>query len=87
MQRTSSVTSKGQVTIPIEVRRLLKLRPHDKVTFTWDGGTVSLEAERRSVVERTRGMFKSDVPPLSLEDERRLFEEAMAEEAEAYRYR
>ncbi len=28
-----AVTSKGQATVPIEVRRLLGLKPHDRVAF------------------------------------------------------
>jgi antitoxin PrlF len=83
MQRTASVTSKGQVTIPIEVRRLLGLAPQDKVTFRWDDGTVTLHAERLSVTERTKGIIKTDVPPLSPQEEKRLAEEAIAEEAAA----
>ncbi len=87
MQRTTSVTSKGQVTIPIEVRRLLGLAPHDKVTFTWEEGRVSLAAERRSVTERTKGLAKTAMPPLPPGEEKRQFEDGLAEEAEAYRFR
>ena len=41
----ASTTQRNQVTIPAEVRRLLGLKPRDKVAFTVeDGGTVRLTA-------------------------------------------
>ena len=38
----TTVTQRGQVTIPAEVRRLLKLGPRSKVTFEIDGNEVRL---------------------------------------------
>jgi AbrB family looped-hinge helix DNA binding protein len=38
----STVSSKGQVTIPIEIRRSLGLRDGDKVRFVAEKGTVSI---------------------------------------------
>lgn len=37
----SSVSEKGQVTIPLEIRRALDLKPRDKVAFTLEDGEVS----------------------------------------------
>jgi AbrB family looped-hinge helix DNA binding protein len=37
-----TVTTKGQVTIPAEVRRLLGVKPHDKVIFQIAEGRVEL---------------------------------------------
>lgn len=42
----STVTQKGQVTIPAEVRARLGLRPKDKVRFEVEGDTVRLRASR-----------------------------------------
>lgn len=39
---TTTVTQRGQVTIPAEVRRVLGVRPRDKVSFTIEGGQVCL---------------------------------------------
>jgi AbrB family looped-hinge helix DNA binding protein len=36
MQKQAKITSKGQVTVPIEVRRILGVRPGDKVVFESD---------------------------------------------------
>ena len=42
---TATTTQRNQVTIPAEVRRLLHLKPRDKVTFTIDdSGEVHLQA-------------------------------------------
>ncbi|WP_435548307.1 AbrB/MazE/SpoVT family DNA-binding domain-containing protein [Desulfobacterium sp. N47] len=38
----STVTSKGQVTIPKEIRNILNIRPNDKVDFTQEGDRVVL---------------------------------------------
>jgi antitoxin PrlF len=43
----STVTSKGQVTIPVEVRRFLGLKHGDKLTFILDGeGRVELKVPK-----------------------------------------
>lgn len=39
---SASVTERGQVTIPSEVRKLLGLKPHDKVVFSLVDGEVVL---------------------------------------------
>ena len=38
----SSVSPKGQVTIPVEIRRLLGVKPKDKVAFKVTDGKVEL---------------------------------------------
>jgi AbrB family looped-hinge helix DNA binding protein len=42
----ATVTSRGRVTIPVEVRRHLGLEPGDQVAFTIDGGIVRLQPPR-----------------------------------------
>lgn len=55
------VTSKGQVTIPLEIRELLKIRGGSEVDFLAEGNTVRIvparaEAGRgRRLVARMRG--------------------------------
>lgn len=41
--RYSAVTSKGQTTIPAEIRRALNINPGDRVSFSIDNGRVVLE--------------------------------------------
>lgn len=75
-----SVTGKGQVTIPVEVRKLLGVHPHDKVAFIVYEDQVQLQ-RRGSVVSRTAGMLKSAGTPLSAAGLREAGEEAIAHEA------
>ena len=42
-----SVTSKGQVTIPVKVRRALGIEPGTKVSFTAENGVAHIVVERQ----------------------------------------
>lgn len=77
---TSVLTRKGQVTVPLEVRRKLGLERGDRVAFIVDDDDVRIAA-RGSVVERTAGAFKSKRPPFSAEQLRSEAEQAMADAA------
>lgn len=57
---TSTVTSKGQVTIPVQIRRLLGLEPKTKVAFLQKKDGVHIAAPRY-----TLNTIKGAVPPLS----------------------
>ena len=64
-QITTTTTQRNQVTIPVEVRRLLGLRPRDKVAFTIeDGGTVRLAAASFSL-ESAYGSVRPSTRPRS----------------------
>lgn len=41
-QSISSISQKGQITIPVEIRRRLKVKPKDKVAFNMDGNEVKI---------------------------------------------
>ena len=43
---TSTITSKGQTTVPKEVRDALDIGPGDKITWEVNGGSVSITTER-----------------------------------------
>jgi len=77
---SSTITAKGQVTIPIAVRKLLGVAPHDRIAFVVDGGTVQLK-RKSSAVARTAGVFKSAEPPLTAKELREAAADAIAEEA------
>lgn len=54
----ATITSKGQVTIPAEIRRSLGLSTQDRLSFTpMPDGTVVLRAKTRSIKD-LRGMLK-----------------------------
>ncbi len=48
-QISTTMTQRGQVTIPAEVRRKFRLKPGDKVVFTVDDDHVTVEPERFSL--------------------------------------
>jgi len=81
-ERLSTVTRKGQITIPAEFRKALGLKEGDKVALSLEAGEVKL-SRTGSVVEATAGALRSDVPPLSPEEERRAAEQAIAEDVVA----
>lgn len=52
----STITGKGQVTIPAEIRRRLGVKMHDKIVFVIDPeGTVRITAPRYTDVASIRG--------------------------------
>ena len=55
---TSTVTVKGQVTIPVEIRRLLNLQAGDQVVFIIDDGRIALERRERHI-EAAFGLLKA----------------------------
>ena len=76
----STVTTKGQVTIPVEIRRLLQVQPRDRIAFVVEDEKVRL-VRSQSVVARTAGALKSAKPPLTTEELREVAEKAIAQEA------
>ena len=76
----STVTTKGQVTIPVEIRRLLQVQPRDRIAFVVEDDKVRL-VRSQSVVARTAGALKSAKPPLTAEELREVAEKAIAQEA------
>lgn len=54
----ASVTSKGQITIPAEVRKAMGLKAQDRVVFTvMHDGTTVMRAKTRSI-KNLKGMLK-----------------------------
>ena len=75
------MTRKGQITIPIGIRRALKLHEGDRVAVEQHGDVVLLR-RATSVAERTAGILaRYRLPqPLTAEEEREAFGHAVAEE-------
>ncbi len=79
-QYTSTVTQKGQVTIPAEMRRMLKIKPRDRVEFEVSDGEIRLR-RARSVVDATYGVVKPLSRPEDFRKLRQDFMDGMAEQA------
>ena len=66
---TSTLSSKGQVTIPVEERKYLGIKEGDKLSFVIeDGGTVRIETPRYGNLASLRGAAGSLEKPLSWEE-------------------
>jgi len=77
--RETSMTVKGQVTLPAEVRAHLGLKPRDRVRFEIKGDEVVLKPAT-SRIDRYFGVVSTNGRVLSLREEREAFEEGVAEE-------
>lgn len=77
----SSLTRKGQVTIPAHIRRLLGLSTSDKVAFLVTAGKVEI-MPATSVAARTAGALRTYrfTPAPTTREEREAFEQAVADE-------
>jgi AbrB family looped-hinge helix DNA binding protein len=73
------VTRKGQVTLPVEIRRRLGLKEGDKVAFVEDEHGIQV-VRPESVVARTAGLLGSEIPMASAEEERQAAEQVIADE-------
>ena len=84
-ERLTVVTRKGQITLPMEIRRTLDIKEGDKIAVSIaDGknGEVTLRPVR-SVAEMTFGAVTPRQRPEDLEELRRQFAEGMATEAQS----
>ena len=66
----STLTSKGQITVPAEIRRQMKLGPQDKVVFTLlPNGTTIMRAKNRSIASLA-GSVKTRKKKVAIKDMR-----------------
>jgi len=63
MQKKATITSKGQITVPREVRRMLGVRSGDKLLFESDGEGVRIRPIRtRSAFSKYRAIGNPEIP-------------------------
>lgn len=70
---TAVVTSKGQLVIPVHLRRRLGIRKGTRVTFVEDQGRLILQPITREFIRSLRGSLKGETSLLDalLEDRKR----------------
>ncbi len=75
----SSVSPKGQITIPMELRHLLNIHPKDKVAFILEDGhveiapaKVSLDALFRSVPALSKPLSDKEMTTIAAEEHARM---------------
>ena len=84
-EHLSVVTRKGQITLPVEIRRALGIREGDKMALSLGDLEKSEVILRpvRSVAELTFGAVPPRTKPEDFQELRRRFEEGIVEEAMA----
>lgn len=76
----STLTVKGQTTIPIEIRQALHLKPHQRLLYKLKGNEVVLKAEEGTILN-FYGSLKSHLPPPSKKEMREIVRKAIARKA------
>lgn len=76
----SSLSPKGQITLPVEVRRRMGLKPKDQVAIRVEGDQVSI-APARSALFAAHQSIPALVPPRTLSEMTEIAAEEAAEEA------
>ena len=64
----AKVTSKGQITLPAEMRAKLKLAPGSRVNFEEQPDGSFLIRRKTGDIRALRGILKYDGPPVSIEE-------------------
>jgi AbrB family looped-hinge helix DNA binding protein len=65
----AKITSKGQITIPVDIRRKMKLRDGDKVIFIEQDGRYYFENAALIAINRVQEAFAGEAERLGLKDE------------------
>lgn len=69
MTAATTMTSKGQVTVPREIRDRLGLKPGDKMAFTLlSDGTVVMRPKTRRLADLAGSLSRPGQPQVSVED-------------------
>jgi antitoxin PrlF len=68
MTTAATLTSKGQTTIPKEIRDGLGMKPGDRISFTlMPDGTVIMRVKRTSVMKLAGALHKKGRKPVSIQ--------------------
>lgn len=76
---TATVTSKGQVTIPAETRKRLRLVAGSKIDFVQNAAGETVVRAKTGDIRELRGFLKYDGPSVSIEDMNAAIGEAVVE--------
>lgn len=74
-----TVTGKGQIIIPKEIRRILGLHPHDRISFEVEGEFVKIRRVASKLLQGY-GAITSRKMPEDYQELRKAFEVGVAEE-------
>lgn len=65
----AKVTSKGQITIPVAIRKLLGIKDGDKVLFVQEGGKVVMMNASLDALTEVQKAFQGTADELGIKDE------------------
>ena len=65
----AKVTSKGQITIPIEIRKKLGIKNGDKVLFVEEAGKIYILNSSMDALKEAQNAFKGEAERLGLKDD------------------
>lgn len=65
----AKVTSKGQITIPIDIRRKLGLKDGDKVLFVEEDGRIMMVNATLTAIRQAQAAFAGEAERAGLKDE------------------
>lgn len=65
----AKVTSKGQITIPIDIRRKLGVKEGDKILFVEEQGKVIMMNSSMDALRKAQAAFTGEAERLGLKDE------------------
>lgn len=69
MSTESTLTSKGQTTVPKAIRETLRLKPGDRITFTpMPDGTVLMRVKNKSVMSLAGSLRRRGRKALSVDE-------------------
>lgn len=65
----AKVTSKGQITIPVDIRRKLGVKEGDKVLFVEDRGRIYVMNSSMEALQKAQAAFSGEADRLGLRNE------------------
>lgn len=74
-----TMTSKGQTTVPAEIRELLKLKPGDRIRYVVRNGEVTLKAKNKRLVDLAGVLHRPGMPTMAIEDMNEIIGDAVVD--------
>lgn len=65
----AKITSKGQITVPIDIRRKLGVKEGDKILFVEEQGRIIIMNSSMEALRRAQDAFAGEAERLGLKDE------------------
>ena len=65
----AKITARGQVTIPVEIRKKLRVKDGDKVIFVEDNGRIIVENAAMTTLKNAQNAFAGEAERLGLKTE------------------